>query len=95
MADPVYTAFVQERVPEAFRSRATGLYSVTYSIGYSLGPAMSGQVQKLGGFTPAFSIGAVFYFMGASLLYAFFGRRGKKPGPKQPVEEAVEGAAAE
>jgi MFS family permease len=75
MIDPVYTAFVQERVPERYRARLTGLYSVTYSIGYSLGPAASGQIQKTGGFTPAFIMGTAFYFTGATLLYVFFGRR--------------------
>ncbi|GAC1406471.1 MAG: MFS transporter [Chloroflexota bacterium] len=74
MSDPVYTAFVQERVPEVYRSRLTGFYSVTYSIGYSLGPAASGQIQQMSGFTPAFLLGAVCYFLGATLLWAFFDR---------------------
>ncbi len=74
MSDPVYTAFIQERVPERYRARLTGFYSVTYSIGYSLGPAVSGQIQKVGSFTPAFLMATAFYFLGASLLYAFFGR---------------------
>lgn len=74
MIDPVYNAFIQERVPGAYRARLTGLYSVTYAIGFSLGPAVSGELQKLGGFTPAFLMGAGCYFAGASLLYLFFGR---------------------
>jgi MFS family permease len=74
MSDPVYTAFIQERVPEVYRARLTGFYSVTYSIGYSLGPAISGQLQKSGGFTPAFLLGAACYLAGASLLWMFFGR---------------------
>jgi MFS family permease len=88
MNDPAYTAFVQERVPEAYRGRATGLYSVTYSIGAALGPAFSGQIQKIGGFTPAFLMGGLCYGVGASLLFLFFrgnaGRRleaaGSQPG---------------
>jgi predicted MFS family arabinose efflux permease len=74
MSDPVYTAFVQERVPEQFRARLTGFYSVTYSIGYSLGPAASGQLQHRGGFLPAFLMGAAVYLAGASLLWGFFRR---------------------
>jgi MFS family permease len=84
MSDPVYTAFVQERVPEIYRSRVTGLYSVTYSIGYSLGPALSGQVQKVSGFTPAFMVGTICYFLGATLLYLFFSR-----GDRAPAETLV------
>ena len=74
MSDPVYTAFVQERVPEGYRARISGLYNVSYSIGFSLGPAVSGQLQKVGGFTPAFLMGTGCYLIGASLLYVFFGR---------------------
>ena len=89
MADPVYTAFIQERVPEVYRARLTGFYSVTYSICYSLGPAASGQLQKLGGFTPAFLKGAAVYLTGATLLYLFFGR-GEGDG-SVPVEVGAAG----
>jgi predicted MFS family arabinose efflux permease len=75
MSDPVYTAFVQERVPEMYRARLTGFYSVTYAIGYSLGPAASGQLQNMSGFTVAFLMGAACYLLGASLLYVFFARK--------------------
>ncbi|GAC1633299.1 MAG: hypothetical protein NVS4B2_18950 [Chloroflexota bacterium] len=74
MFDPVYTAFAQEQVPEVYRGRLTGLYSATYSIGYSLGPAASGQLQHIGGFSPAFLLGTFCYVCGATLLYVFFGR---------------------
>jgi MFS family permease len=77
MSDPVYTAFIQERVPEVYRARLTGFYSVTYSIGASLGPAASGQIQKTGGFTPAFLMASGLYFVGVSMLYGFFGRRAR------------------
>jgi len=87
MSDPVYTAFVQERVPEQYRARLTGLYSVTYSIGFSLGPAASGQLQKVGGFTPAFLMGTACYFCGATLLYLFFG--GDRAAARTAVESGV------
>lgn len=73
-SDPVYTAFVQEQVPDVYRARLTGAYSVTYAIGASLGPAASGALQKIGGFTPAFAMGAACYGVGGLLLYVFFGR---------------------
>ncbi|HLJ66624.1 MAG TPA: MFS transporter [Chloroflexota bacterium] len=81
MNDPAYTSFIQERVPETYRARLTGLYSITYSIGASLGPAGSGQIQKVGGFTPAFMAGAGCYLLGAALLYAFFGREARFGNP--------------
>ena len=75
MRDTVYTAFAQERVPEQYRACLIGLYSVAYRIGFSLGPAATGQLQRAGGFTPAFLMGTACYFSGATLLYRFFGRQ--------------------
>lgn len=74
MADPVYTSFIQERVPELYRARLTGFYSVTYSVGASIGPAVSGELQRRGGFTLAFAVAAACYGLGAVLLSLFFGR---------------------
>lgn len=88
MIDPVYNAFIQERVPEAYRARLTGMYSVTYAIGFSLGPAASGELQTIGGFTPAFLMGAACYFIGATLLYVFFGR-----GAHETIENSTQGGA--
>lgn len=79
MADPVYTAFIQERVPEIYRARLTGFYSVTYSVGASIGPALSGELQRRGGFTLAFLVAAACYGLGAILLYLFF-HRSATPG---------------
>jgi MFS family permease len=74
MADPVYTSFIQERVPEMYRARLTGFYSVTYSVGASIGPAVSGELQRRGGFTLAFAVAAACYGLGATLLSLFFSR---------------------
>ncbi len=74
MADPVYTSFIQERVPEVYRARLTGFYSVTWSVGASIGPVVSGELQRRGGFTLAFAVAAVCYGLGAVLLSLFFGR---------------------
>jgi MFS family permease len=90
MSDPVYTAFVQERVPELYRARLTGFYSVTYSLGFSLGPAASGQLQKAGGFTAAFLMAAAVYVLGPTLLYLFFGRGRHEAGVHPPVDTMVE-----
>lgn len=92
MADPVYTAFIQERVPEIYRARLTGFYSVTYSVGASIGPALSGELQKAGGFTLAFLVAAACYGLGALLLFLFF-HRSPAP-PATVVEKVVDGSRA-
>ncbi|HWE64369.1 MAG TPA: MFS transporter [Chloroflexota bacterium] len=77
MGDPVYNAFAMSSVPAEQRATISGLYSTTWSIGFSLGPAVSGAIQERAGFTPAFLLGAGTMLLGATLLYLFFlrGRR--------------------
>jgi MFS family permease len=72
MGDPVYNAFIMSQVPAEQRATASGLYSVTWSVGFSLGPALSGVIQQRAGFTPAFLVGAMTMSVGAILLRAFF-----------------------
>jgi MFS family permease len=72
MGDPVYNAFVMSRVPAEQRATISGLYSVTWSVGFSMGPGISGVVQQHFGFTPAFLLGGSIMAMGVGLLAAFF-----------------------
>jgi len=74
--------------PQAIRNKTYPLRTViealsTYSLGYSLGPVASGQLQKIGGFTPAFLMGTGCYFAGAVLLYLFFGQAWRGGGAVQ------------
>lgn len=75
MGDPVYNAFAMSSVPAEQRATVSGLYSTTWSIGFSLGPAISGAVQQRAGFTPAFLLGAASMSCGSLLLWYFFLRR--------------------
>ncbi len=72
MGDPVYNAFIMSQVPAEQRATASGLYSVTWSVGFSVGPALSGVVQQRVGFAPAFLMGAATMTVGVILLRAFF-----------------------
>jgi MFS family permease len=75
MGDPVYNAFVMSQVPAEQRATISGLYSVTWSVGFSVGPALSGVIQQRAGFTPAFLAGAITMTAGAILLRMFFLRK--------------------
>ena len=72
MGDPVYSAFVVSQVPAEQRATISGLYAATWSIGFSLGPAISGVVQQHAGFTPAFLLGGASMALGAGLLWGLF-----------------------
>jgi MFS family permease len=72
MGDPVYNAFAMSQVPAEQRATISGLYSATWSVGFSLGPAISGVAQQRVGFTPAFLLGAASMSVGVVLLWGFF-----------------------
>ncbi len=44
--EPVYATFAMERVDARYRARLSGFYSVTWSVGFSLGAAASGWLER-------------------------------------------------
>jgi MFS family permease len=71
--EPVYAAFAMERVPSRQRATLSGFYSVTWSIGYSIGPALAGWLQQRAGLSAAFVVSAICIASAALLLRLFFG----------------------
>lgn len=80
--EPTYAAFAMERVSSRHRATLSGFYSVTWSIGYSIGPAVAGALWDHVSLSAPFVIGAVCLIVSASLLRLFFGR-----GENAPVLE--------
>ena len=70
--EPTYAAFALERVPSRQRATLSGFYSVTWSVGYSLGPAMAGWLQVHAGLSASFVVSAVCIGGAATLLRFFF-----------------------
>jgi MFS family permease len=75
LIDPVYAAFAMERVSDRQRATLAGLYSVTWSIGYSIGPAVAGWLQTSISLSASFVYGACCLVIAPSLLLLFFGRK--------------------
>ncbi len=76
--DPTYTGFAMAQAPADQRSTLSGLYSVTWAVGFSSGPFATGWLRDLThGFTVPFLLAAVCYGVASVLLYVFFvrGRR--------------------
>ncbi|MBX5456537.1 MAG: MFS transporter [Thermogemmatispora sp.] len=82
LIEPVYTAFAMEQVSERYRGRLSGFYSMTWSIGYSLGPTVAGWLQTYVNLSAAFLFAAVCLVIAASLLLAAFG--GRPVGAPEP-----------
>lgn len=78
LIEPVYAAFEMEQVTDRYRARLSGCYSVTWSIGFSIGPTIAGWLQTNVSLSTAFVFGASCLVFSSSLLLLFFGPR-KRP----------------
>jgi len=70
--EPIYATFAMERVSDRHRATLSGFYSLTWSIGYSIGPAAAGWLQLHVSLSASFAVGAVCLLAAASILYLFF-----------------------
>jgi MFS family permease len=78
--EPVYAAFAMGRVTERHRGTLSGFYSVTWSVGYSLGPITAGWLQQHVGLSSSFVIAASCVGLSGLLLRIFFaGTQPKEP----------------
>lgn len=75
LIEPVYAAFEMEQVSDRYRGLLAGCYSVTWSIGYSIGPSVAGWLQTNVSLSAAFLFGATCLVTSATMLLSFFGRR--------------------
>jgi len=75
LIEPVYSAFAMEQVSDRQRATLAGLYSVTWSIGFSIGPSIAGWLQRNVNLYSSFVYGAGCLALSATLLIFFFGRK--------------------
>ncbi len=79
LIEPIYAAFAMEQVSDRHRATLSGFYSVTWSIGFSIGPSIGGWLQSNVGLSASFVFGAFCLILAPSLLLTFFGRLLKQP----------------
>jgi MFS family permease len=77
--EPTYAAFAMERVSSRNRATLSGFYSVTWSLGFSIGPTLAGWLQQYVSLSAPFIVGAICMVSAATLLRIFFGT-----GPSRP-----------
>ncbi len=82
LIEPVYAAFQMEQVSDKYRATLSGFYSVTWSIGFSIGPAVGGWLQTNVNLSTAFVFGACCLAVSASMLLFYFGRGYSSPAYK-------------
>ena len=74
LIEPVYAAFAMEQVSDGYRATLSGFYSVTWSIGFSVGPTAAGWLQTNVNLSTSFVFEAICLSLSASLLLLFFGK---------------------
>lgn len=74
LIEPVYAAFAMEQVSDRQRATLSGFYSVTWSIGFSIGPAVGGWLQSSVSLSTSFVFGAFCLLLAPTLLLTFFGK---------------------
>ncbi len=74
MASPLYTAFCMEHTPEHQQGFVNSILSLSWNIGWAVGPYISGIVQERYGFGPLFVTTAILYSIAIGLSWNFFVR---------------------
>ena len=72
--EPVYASFTMGSVSRRLRATLSGFYSTTWSIGFTIGPAIAGSLQQYVSLSAPVIVGAVCVATSATLLTLFFGR---------------------
>ena len=74
MGNPLYSAFAMEQFEERERATVSGLMGMSWNIGWTIGPYLSGYMQASPsiGFPPIFVITCSFYILASILLKVFF-----------------------
>lgn len=88
LIEPVYAAFAMEQVSDRHRATLSGFYSVTWSIGFSIGPTIAGWLQANVSLSTSFIFGAFCLILAPSLLLMFFG--GQLVRPREVEKQAKE-----
>lgn len=80
MASPLYSTFAMEQVQEAERATVNSIKEMAWTIGWSVGPYISGLVQERYRFTPLFLTTAILYGLSIAITWYLFSSRERKSG---------------
>ena len=72
MAQPLYSAFCMEQVPERDQGLVNSVLNISWQLGWSVGPYISGLVQENYGFTPLFLATGTLYLIAILTMWTFF-----------------------
>ncbi len=85
MASPLYSTFAMEQVPETERATVNSIKEMAWTIGWSVGPYISGLVQERYRFTPLFLTTAILYGFSIVITWYLFSSRERKSSQAVPM----------
>jgi len=87
MSNPIYSTFVMEQAAPEARATVASLMSMSWNLGWTFSPLVSGWLQERYGFTPLFVGTIATYVIAIAMYWAFFMRR---KGGAEPAGAAAE-----
>ena len=89
MVSPLFDSFALEKSHETEHGAVTSIRNLAWNVGWTVGPYISGLVQKRWGFSPLFISTAILYGIAISLTWFFFGPRAGRDLAPAPVTDDV------
>ena len=85
MAAPLYSAFCMEQTPERDQGTVNSVLGISWSLGWAVGPYISGLVQVAYGFTPLFIATAILYLTAIIIMWKLFNKMDAKETVSVPA----------
>ncbi len=75
MAVPLFDAFAMEQVPESEQATVNSVKTLTWNLGWAVGPYLSGIIQQSYGFNPIFIFTGLLYAASVAATWLLFRKR--------------------
>lgn len=72
IATPFYSAFAMEQIPAESQGAVNSMLNISWTLGWAVGPLISGIVQQRAGFTPLFIATTIIYTGAIVMTWLFF-----------------------
>ena len=84
MAQPLYSAFSMEQVPENEQGTLSSMLTLSWNTGWAIMPVVSGLIQETYGFTPIFITTGILYAVSTAMIWMFF-KDADRPAALEPA----------
>jgi len=90
IATPFYSAFAMEQIPPESQGAVNSMLNISWTLGWAVGPMISGIVQQRAGFTPLFIATTIIYSGAIVMTWFFFHNAELKNIKTEGLVEALE-----